>query len=169
MIDLNATQAATRAGYSEASARQIGSENLTKLDILEYLGNLQKEISNKNGNLAQKVIDELSKVGFSNIQDFTGSGNEVKDLSEIDPQRAAAIAGVKKSTTTFGDEKGNKGEKVVVEFKLWDKVSALEKLGRHVGIFEKDNAQSKPEITQPFSDAQVDKIISSLRGQNETA
>lgn len=151
VIDLNATQAATRAGYSAATARQIGSENLTKLDILEYLGSLQKEISDRNGNLAQRVIEELSKVGFSNIQDFTGVGNEVKDLSEIDPQRAAAIAGVKKSTTTFGDEKTG-GVKEVVEFKLWDKVAALEKLGRHLGIFEIDNKQKSAVINVNITD-----------------
>jgi len=42
MIDLNATQAAIRAGYSEDTAKQIGSENLTKLDISEYIQELVK-------------------------------------------------------------------------------------------------------------------------------
>lgn len=151
IIDLNATQAAIRAGYSDHTARSIGCENLTKPNILEYLGQLQKEISDRNGNLAQRVIDELAKVGFSNIQDYTGVGNDVKDLSEIDPQKAAAVAGVKKSTTTFGDEKTG-GVKEVVEFKLWDKIAALEKIGRHLGIFEADNKQKSAVITVNVTD-----------------
>lgn len=169
IIDLNATQAAVRAGYSEDTARSIASENLSKPDIQEELSKLQLEISNKNGNLAQQVIDELKKIGFSNIQDYIEAGNEVKDLSEIDPQKAAAVSSVKKSFTEFGDEKTG-GTKTTVEFKLWDKIGALEKIGRHLGIFEKDNAQSKPEYPQPFSDSQVEKIIEGLRqGKNEAA
>ena len=37
LIDLNATQAAIRAGYSKKTAKQIGQENLTKLDIKNYI------------------------------------------------------------------------------------------------------------------------------------
>lgn len=37
LVDLNATQAAIRAGYSEKTARAIGNENLTKPDIKEYI------------------------------------------------------------------------------------------------------------------------------------
>lgn len=168
IIDLNGAQAAIRAGYSEESARQIASDCLTKHDIQDRIAELRTKISTANGNLVQRVIDELIKVGFSNIQDYIDAGNEVKDLSHIDSGKASAIAGVKKSTTNFGDGKGNEGTKEVVEFKLWDKISALEKIGRHLGIFEKDNSQSKPEIPQPFSDAQVDRIISGLRAKNET-
>lgn len=168
VIDLNATQAAIRAGYSEATAHSIGSENLTKPEVKDYVIKLQASISNKNGDLAQRVIDEFKKIGFSNIQDYLNEGNNVVDLTVIDVDKAAAVSSVKKSVTTFGDGEGNAGEKNVVEFKLWDKISALEKIGRHLGIFEKDNSQSKPEVAQPFTDTQVDKIISSLRQKNET-
>ena len=37
LIDLNATQAAIRAGYSEKTAKQIGQQNLTKLDLKNYI------------------------------------------------------------------------------------------------------------------------------------
>jgi phage terminase small subunit len=43
MIDLNATQAAIRAGYSEDTAKEIGCQNLTKVNIQEYLQKLMKE------------------------------------------------------------------------------------------------------------------------------
>ena len=43
LIDLNATQAAIRAGYSEKTAKQIGQENLTKPDIREYIDKRMKE------------------------------------------------------------------------------------------------------------------------------
>ena len=162
VIDLNATKAAERAGYSKDTAKLIGHENLAKPNIQKYITALQLKISERNDNLAQKEIDELVKVGFSNVQDYIEAGNIVKDLSEIEPHKAAAVSSIKRSVTEFGDAETG-GVKTVLEFKLWDKISALEKLGRHLGIFEKDNAQSKPEIGQPFTDSQVEKIILSLR------
>lgn len=140
VIDLNGTQAAIRAGYSEDTARSIASENFTKPNIQLYLSKLQKKLSDKTEIDAQKVINELAKIGFSNIQDFLNNDNTIKDLSTVDIQKSAAVSSVKKSITEFGDGKST-GTKEVVEFKLWDKVAALEKLGRHLGIFKEDNEQ----------------------------
>lgn len=157
VIDLNATQAAIRSGYSVDTAAVIGCENLRKPNIQEKIFELQKAISDRNGNLAQRVIDELVKVGFSNIQDYIDNDNAITDLKEIPIEKAAAVSSVKKSTTTFG-EPGNEGTKEVVEFKLWDKITALEKLGKHVGIFEADNRQKSTIINiEPITGMVVKK------------
>lgn len=148
LIDLNLTQAAIRAGYSKKTAYAIGSENLRKPQIQEFLRGFRKNISEKNDNLSQKVIDELVRIGFSNVQDFITDGNTIRDISQIDRQTASPVASVKKSVTTFGED----GHKEVVEFKLWDKVGALEKLGRHLGIFELDNKQKNAVINVNVTD-----------------
>lgn len=152
LIDLNASAAARRAGYSEETAGAIGWENLQKPEIQDRLTELRKKLDKDNDGLIQQVIDELKKVGFSNIQDFIESGNSIKDLTQVDTGKAAAVASIKKSVTTFGDGEGNEGEKTVVEFKLWDKLSALEKLGRHLGIFEADNTQKSAVINVNMMD-----------------
>lgn len=152
VIDLNATQAAIRAGYSKATAGAIGAENLRKPQIKREIAKAQRNISKKNGNLAQRVVDELVKIGFSNVQNYIKPGNTIKDLSKIDVGKAAAVSSVKKTVTTFGDDKGHSGSKEVVEFKLWDKTDALEKLGKHLGIFEADNKQKGPVIIKVFDD-----------------
>lgn len=136
IIDLNGAAAARRAGYSEKTAHEQAAQLLAKLSIQQKISELRKGISDNNGNLIQKVIDELVKVGFSNIQDYIGAGNSVVDMSSIDEGKAAAVSSVKKSLTVFEG-----GTKETVEFKLWDKLSALEKLGKHLGIFEADNKQ----------------------------
>lgn len=156
IIDLNATQAAIRAGYSSDTAYSIGSENLKKPEIQNFLATLKKNLSNQNEGLAQMVVDELKKIGFSNIQDFLESGNEIKDISTLDRDKAAVISSIKKSKTTFGDGEGNEGEKESVEFKMWDKLNALEKLGKHLGIFEADNKQKKAIITVTVQDGDDD-------------
>lgn len=156
IVDFNGAASAREVGYSENSAKEIAAELLTKPHIQRRLKEIQKHLSDKNDNLAQQVIDELKKVGFSNIQDFLGASNEIKDISTLDRDKAAVISSIKKSKTTFGDDEGNEGEKETVEFKMWDKLNALEKLGKHLGIFEADNKQKKAIITVTVSDGDED-------------
>lgn len=59
LIDLNATQAAIRAGYSEKTANRIGHENLTKLDIQEYINELMQERSQKAEITAETVLNNI--------------------------------------------------------------------------------------------------------------
>lgn len=141
MKDLNGTQAAIRAGYSPESATSTASEILRYPDVQNRISELQAALRDKNEGLAQAVIDELKKVGFANIQDYIEDGNVISNLKKIPKEQAAAVASVKKSITTFDG-----GEKEVVEFKLWDKLSALEKIGKHLGIFEADNKQKATNI-----------------------
>lgn len=139
LIDLNATQAAIRAGYSVRTAKAIGSKLLTKVDVQSYISTKRKNISDRNDNLAQRVIDELSKLAFSNMKDYVNGGNNVLEIKHLDDDKTAAVAGVK---TKLGDDGST-----WTEIKLHDKVSALEKLGRHLGIFERDNKQQTNNIT----------------------
>lgn len=140
LVDLNATQAAIRAGYSKHTAGSIGEENLRKPEIKKYVAKLQEKLSKETGITAKMVIDELAKIGFSNIQDFIDSDNSVKDISDIDRSQAAAVEGVKKIVTEWGEGK-KAGKRTAITFKLYDKGAALERLGKHLGVFEKDNKQ----------------------------
>lgn len=141
LVDLNATQAAIRAGYSEDSARQIASDLLAKHDIQDKISELRKILSEQTGITVQRVLNELAKVGFSNIQDFIEPGNTFKDATKIDADKAAALESIKVIVTEWEG-----GTKTSTQFKLYDKISALEKLGRHLGIFEKDNEQGRIKI-----------------------
>ena len=69
LIDLNATQAALRTGYSEKTAASIASENLQKPEILGYIAKLRAEQSKRTGITADRVLEELSKLGFAPIDD----------------------------------------------------------------------------------------------------
>ena len=73
LVDLNATQAAIRAGYSEKTAGQIGEQNLKKLEIQEALQKAIKDRENRTEITQDKVLDELGKVAFSKAADYTDS------------------------------------------------------------------------------------------------
>lgn len=150
--DLNGTQAAIRAGYSAKTAKEQSSQLLTKPNVQNFLSELKQSLSSKNEGLAQQVIDELKKLGFANIQDYIESENEIKDLTKIDRDKAAAVESIKKTVTEFGSNGESSGKKTSIQFKLYDKISALEKLGRHLGIFELDNQQKAPVINVNITD-----------------
>ena len=73
IIDLNATQAAIRAGYSEKTARFIGAENLTKPNIAEYIQSLMAERSESTGITAEYVLN-----GIKDLTDKLVAGEDHK-------------------------------------------------------------------------------------------
>lgn len=141
IIDLNATQAAIRAGYSQDTAGSIGHELLKKPEIEAKIAHLEDERSKRTQITADRVIVELGKVAFANIQDYLGEGNSFLDARDMDSDKSAAIESIQVTETEWDG-----GTKTGVKFKLHDKISALEKIGRHLGIFERDNEQQRDVI-----------------------
>jgi len=62
IIDLNATQACIRAGYSEKTAKQIGSENLSKPYLQEEIARLMKSREERVKLTADKVLEDIERV-----------------------------------------------------------------------------------------------------------
>ncbi len=128
MLDLNATQAAIRAGYSADSAGSIGCELLTKPDIRAQVDAALAERSRRTGVNADRVIRELARVAFFKATDAVEmSDATLKD--DIAADDAAVIASVKVKQT-FGDYEG-----IEREVRFADKLKALELLGKHLGMF----------------------------------
>lgn len=154
LIDLNGTQAAIRAGYSPRTANEQAAQLLAKLSIQEYLQIRQKELQEKTGITQERVLKEYARIAFFDIRNIYGAGNALSDISDLSDDAAGAIASVK-----VMEEKGGngKGEQVVIgwtkEVKLHNKVSALDSLAKHLGMFEKDNAQKKADID--FTNAKI--------------
>lgn len=144
LLDLNATQAAIRAGYSKKTARQIGDQNLSKLDIKVAIEKRMDSRSQRTAITQDMVLTELAKIGFSDIRKIVRWGNTevvtgVDDAGEqtvevhhglslvsaddIDDNTAAAISEI---------SEGREGLKV----KLHDKKGALVDIGRHLGMFK---------------------------------
>ena len=69
LIDLNATQAAIRAGYSPDTAGSIGAENLKKPEIKNRIDKAMAERSRRTGINQDRVLQELARIGFAKITD----------------------------------------------------------------------------------------------------
>ena len=127
LIDLNATQAAIRAGYSPDTAKSIGSENLTKPDIQMRIARAMAERSRRIGVNADRVFMELAKIAFVNAKDVIDPDTATVRADAL-PEDTAAIQSVK--VKTFGEDSLER------EIKMADKLKALELLGRHLGMFK---------------------------------
>lgn len=140
--DLNGTQAMIRAGYSERSAKVQASTLLTKPNVKSYIAELQADILERSRLKADDVINELKNLGFWNIQDFVEEGNVIKDLTKLPRELTKSVVGIKVRETFREDpEGGMPTREITTELKMVDKLGALVDLGKHLGIFEKDNRQ----------------------------
>lgn len=144
IIDLNATQAAIRAGYSKKTAFVTGFENLNKPYIQERIAELNKDRAEATGITQKRVLEEYAKIAFFDIRklyDPEGNLTKIKDFDDIS---AGVVSGIKVLEEFGQDSSGNKVVTgVVKEVKLADKLRALQDLAKHLGIFEKDNKQKQ--------------------------
>lgn len=129
LIDLNATQAAIRAGYSPDTAGSIGNENLKKPEICACVEKAMAERSKRTGVCADRVVQELAKIAFLNLRDVIDPKTAAvrEDASDEDTAALQSIK-VKKSYSETG-------ESIEREVKAADKLKALELLGRHLGMW----------------------------------
>ena len=140
LIDLNATQAAIRAGYSVESAGSIGSELLKKPEIRARIDRAMAERSKRTGINADRVLLELGKIAFVNAIDVINM-NDATIKDDADRDDTAAIASVKVKVIP-----GETGDGVEREIRLADKLKALELCGKHLGMF-KDSPDSAAPVT----------------------
>jgi len=129
LIDLNATQAAIRAGFSVKNADKIGSILLGKIRVKNAIDKAMAERSRRTGITQDRVLRELAKVAFVNPTDVINM-DEATIRGEANREDTAAIASVKVKTIP-----GEDGDIVEREVKMCDKLKALELLGKHLGMF----------------------------------
>lgn len=129
LIDLNATQAAIRAGYSPKTAGQIGNRLLKNVQIRARIAAARAEQSKRTGVNADRVIRELARIAFVNPTEVIDT-DKATVLPGASKDDTAAIASVKVKTSN-----SDTGKSVEREIRFHDKNKALELLGRHLGMF----------------------------------
>ena len=159
MVDLNATQAAIRAGYSSRTANTIGTQNLVKLSIQAEISRRQKDLQRRTEVTQERVVMELARVAFADATDYVQVETRIinkgdievpielavhKETAELSADQRAAIASIKQ---------GANG----VEIKLHDKIKALELLGRHIGMFN-DKLEVKATVDNPFAGLSTEEL-----------
>lgn len=128
LIDLNATQAAIRAGYSPKSAEQQGSRLLTNAKVRAYIDERMAEHSARTGVNQERIIRELARIAFLDPTQLVDMDSaELLDAASADDR--AAIASVKVKTMS------GETEMIEREVRFADKIKALELLGKRFGMW----------------------------------
>ena len=136
IIDLNQTQAAIRAGYSEKTAYSIGNNLLKKVEIQSYIQELKKKRSEKIEITAEQVLIELKNWAMSDITETIGlSPQQVKELPK---EVRRLITKYKHTKRILPDDFGTEE---TIELWFVSKEKALEMINRHIGFYEVDNKQ----------------------------
>ncbi len=135
--DLNGKRAAIAAGYAKNSAKVTASRLLTNANVQALLAKLTKKHADKLDLSTEKVLSELSSMGFSNMLDYiktTEEGSAYVDLSNLTREQAAAIPEI--TVDEYVEGKGKHARKVKrTRLKLVDKIRSLDLLGRHLKLF----------------------------------
>lgn len=137
LIDLNAKQAAIRAGYSKKTAKEQAARLLTFVNVRESIDAALSKRIEKIELTADRVLTELSRMGFANMLDYiktSPDGSAFIDLSKLTRQQAAAIQEITVDEYTEG--KGDEAREVKrTRFKLGDKRGSLELLGKYLKLW----------------------------------
>lgn len=149
LIDLNATQAAIRAGYSQRTARQIGDENLSKPDISAAIQAAKAARSERTHITQDRVLQELARIAFFDLRKLYREDGSLKAMHELDDDAAAVLAGVEVVETQGNAEFGGEdGARHIPEFvkkaKVFDKNTALTLAMRHLGMLKERVEHSGP-------------------------
>ncbi|MGE4334978.1 MAG: terminase small subunit [Pigmentiphaga sp.] len=132
LVDLNATQAAIRAGYSKRTAGQIGDENLKKPQIAAAIQAAQAERSQATKIDAEYVLNRLGEIDKMDALDILADDGSIKPIRDWPKIWRQMISGLDVMEIATGDEE--KRLAVVKKIKWPDKIKNLEMIGRHVGV-----------------------------------
>ncbi len=171
LIDLNATQAAIRAGYSEKYAHTNANKLLQNTTIKEYIQQRKADRVERTEITQDMVLKELAIIAFSNAADYAeviekevtqridgetvpvldSMGNPLK-IKTVEPILTAELTKEQKKALAV-IKKGKDG----FEVKPYDKVRALELLGRHLGMFT-DKVEMSGKVNNPFEGLSTDEL-----------
>ena len=164
LVDANGTQAAIRAGYSPRTANEQASRLLAKVNVASAVQAKQQHLAERSAVGADRVIEELCAIAFTKLSDIApwdDRGPRLIPSDELENQVAAAVSSLKVKRRR---EVNGKGEDAVVweveerEIKMHDKLGALDKLAKHLGLYPKDPTVYNDSRTLSLNGLNVEEL-----------
>jgi len=151
LVDLNATQAAIRAGYSERTAHVQGPRLLGNVRVQVAIQEALKKREQRTEITQDRVLTELAKIGFADIRDYLEYKTEKTVVAYgddgepiIDYRQVIDVIDSKNVDTSVIQEVSISKDGTF-KFKLYDKQKALNDIGRHLGMFVDKTEVSGPD------------------------
>jgi phage terminase small subunit len=145
LIDLNATQAAIRAGYARSGARTEGARLLADADISAEVAVLMGERAERTAITAERVLQAIAAVAFGDIRGMFDDYGALVRPGDWDDATAAAVDGIDIVTVA----KGEGAVEHVAKIKRMDRLKALDMLARHLALY---NDKIEVKVTDGLAD-----------------
>jgi phage terminase small subunit len=155
LIDLNATQAAIRAGYTKKNADQVSSRLIGKSQVAEAIAKGKEAMAKRNGITQDRVLQEYGRLAFADIRKLYKEDGSLKAPHELDDDTAAALSSIEVVEMGGGLEVGQDIKHVPMytkKVRLWDKKGALDSVGKHLGMFVEYH-KVEHDVTKAFAEA----------------
>lgn len=153
IVDLNATQAAIRAGYSKSTAKQQGSRLLTNDDLQQYVAELKAQRSKRVQIDADYVLKRLFQLESFDLRDMYDAQGRLLPPEEWPEGAGQVISGVKVSKTILPGGRGeDDGEIETKEVKTESRNQTLKLMGEHVNVkaFDKTVKVEVPKVVKKY-------------------
>lgn len=134
LIDLNATKAAERAGYSSKTAYSQGERLLRDVEVKKLIAEAMELRSKSTQITAERVLQELARVAFFDPRRLLNGDGSPKPVNELDDDTAAVLSGMDITEEYEGSGEDRKFIGYTKKVKVSDKVAALGLAMRHLGM-----------------------------------
>lgn len=146
IIDWNATrayQSAYKCTYETANAS--GTRLLVNVSIQTYISEIQNDLAKQSGLSALRVLNELSKMAFSNISDMFESWDKMANFDELTDDQKAAISEINYKKNKVGDADI---DTEFVKIKMHDKKAALVEINKMLGFNSPEKSEQEINLKQ---------------------
>lgn len=160
----NATQAAIFAGFAPHSAEVTGAKLAKRYQLREAARTHEQTLLEKSRLETERVLEELRRIVFADPRKFYNADGSLKSVVDLDDDTAAAL-----SSLDVDEIKEGRGSKMRVvgmttKIRMHDKLAAIDKAMRYLGLFEKDNRSKAPSLA-----IQINSVAAPDRGSARDA
>lgn len=134
LVDLNATQAAIRAGYAEASARITGVETLSKPAVAQLVQSALAKREAKTEINAARVLLELKRMALADLGDAFDAEGRLLPLKDMPEDVRRCIASIETEELFDGKGPDSVATGRIRKIKLWSKTDSAKMLAQHLGL-----------------------------------
>lgn len=136
VVDMNATQAAIRSGYSPKTAKAQGSRLLTYADVRKVVADLKAQIAAKYEIRQDRTFKEIARIAYGDIRTLYEPSGKLKSIPTLDEDAAVLLAGVEVEEIFEGSGKDRTYVGDLVKVKTRDKLRALDMCNLITGSYK---------------------------------
>jgi phage terminase small subunit len=157
----NATHAAIAAGYAPHSAGVTGSRLLKDANVREAVREAEERALDSAKLSADRVLQELERAIFADPRKLYDARGRLKPIHLLDDDTASAIASIDVDKPSAGTSAKGNAAGATTKVRLHDKLIAIDRAMRYLGLFDRDNHQRAPNLALHVYLVPAPKVIDS--------